>query len=386
MKAISIEPSHAAGKISINSDDLIASHGVVKKLRQYRAEIQHLTCHEATIEAPVNTLVQMMAAMHMRRALGELTSAEFFLWVSATTGIISMVKNLVALETYGKAHMKSGNFQYVVGGCQDLPTLLSVAIFRLLEITSRLFTLLVAYEMLIAEYDTVWMHCAPPVYLACVSLVLLGFGMMDQPRSSKHLVLCFPACFVFPGPLVLSPQAKNACTSAVTHFFIRVLETLALATLICWLVNFDVQKAEKHFDRALIFTGACVVVLFIPSTIALLTVMHRRDHAGSKLLFGKELIKSGATAWPSEDISAAVAPYGFKQPQQFSDAGRSSISELNLKHETPDGCKALFSNLSPTVEGLSLSHLDEAKAIVIGAVIARFASVKKVDLAKKTVI
>ena len=66
-RARMIEFDTYAGKTELCDEDIKASHKKIHTLRKLLTELQHLSGHEATVEAPVNTMVQMMAAVHMRR-------------------------------------------------------------------------------------------------------------------------------------------------------------------------------------------------------------------------------------------------------------------------------------------------------------------------------
>ena len=56
-----------AGKTELCDKCIRASHKNIHTLRKLLTELQHLCGHEATIEAPVNTMIQIVAAVHMRR-------------------------------------------------------------------------------------------------------------------------------------------------------------------------------------------------------------------------------------------------------------------------------------------------------------------------------
>merc|ERR1712216_907909 len=94
-------------------------------------------------------------------------------------------------------------------------------------------------------------HYLLPVYLVGVSVVDLLIGCGSRPRTTAHLICCFPAAFLFPGPLLLPPRAKTACTSSSTHFAVRAAETFALMLVAGWCSGFDIQETEDLLGREL---------------------------------------------------------------------------------------------------------------------------------------
>ena len=124
------------------------SHQGLAELRRLHTCLKDLAGHESTIEAPVNTLVQMIVAIQ--------SNDEVWLWVSVAVGLVSMVKSFAGWEAYGRIHMKHGGFEYVTGACKSSAELLSIAFFRLVEIACRLCSLLAAHEAAKARLDMVW--------------------------------------------------------------------------------------------------------------------------------------------------------------------------------------------------------------------------------------
>ena len=75
-------------------------------------------------------------------------------------------------------------------------------------------------------------HFTMVIILAFSSLLLLALGGCSAPFTSKHKLLCLPAAFSFPAPLLAPPLAKVSCVSSLVHYVIRMFETAAILTAI----------------------------------------------------------------------------------------------------------------------------------------------------------
>ena len=97
------------------------------------------------------------------------------------------------------------------------------------------------------------LHLTLPAYFMLVAVVFFCIGSFNRVYCRAHSVLCVPAVFVVPMPVL----AKTACTSVLVLYIIRATETVALSSSISWSLDFDWQAAEACLGHEFIFTLAC---------------------------------------------------------------------------------------------------------------------------------